>query len=308
MPASGSVNLNRLAAFAAVVESGSFTAAAEKLGLTKAMVSRHVSLLEQELGVTLLTRTTRRVSSTEAGTAFYGDCAPMLQEVEAAIARVGGKSEVPTGTLRLTVPEDYGPAVVVPAVAGFLRQHPGIRVELVATDQVVDLVAGRFDLAIRTGWLRESSLRAARLGSFEQVVAASPAYLEAHGTPRRPQDLAEHRWIALTLLRSPLTWAFTGRDGRSVSVRVAPAASTNSTASLRAFMREGIGIAVLPDYMLAADIAAGRLARLLPAWRLPQGGVHAVYPNARHTSAKVRVFVDFLRSRLSPGESQKGKG
>jgi DNA-binding transcriptional LysR family regulator len=299
MPASGAVNLNRLAAFAAVVEAGSFTAAADKLGLTKAMVSQHVSRLEKELGVALLSRTTRKVVPTEAGSAFYGDCAPVLQEMEAAIARVGGKSEVPSGTLRMTVPEDYGAAVVVPVIAGFLREHPGIRVELVATDQVVDLVAGRFDLAIRTGWLRDSSLRAARFGTFDQVVAASPAYLKAHGTPRRPEDLATHRWVALTLLRSPLTWAFAGRDGRSATVRVAPAASTNSTASLRAFMREGVGIAVLPDYMLAADIAAGRLVRVLPGWGLPQGGVHAVYPNARFTSAKVRAFVDFLRDALS---------
>lgn len=305
MPASGSVNLNRLAAFAAVVESGSFTAAAEKLGLTKAMVSQHVSRLERELGITLLTRTTRKVAPTEAGSAFYADCAPVLQGVEAAIARVGGESEVPSGTLRLTVPEDYGAAVVVPALAGFLHKFPGLKVELVATDQVVDLVAGRFDLAIRTGWLRESSLRATQLGSFDQVVAASPAYLRNAGAPKRPQDLARHRWIALTLLRRPLTWTFSGRDGRPSTVRVTPAINTNSTASVRAFMREGLGISVLPDYMLDADIAAGRLARVLPAWSLPQGGVHAVYPNVRYTSAKVRAFVDFLRNQLV---SEKVKG
>lgn len=305
MAASGSVNLNRLAAFAAVVESGSFTAAAEKLGLTKAMVSQHVSRLERELGITLLTRTTRKVTATEAGAAFYSDCAPLLQEVGAAIARVGGESEVPSGTLRLTVPEDYGSAVVVPALAGFLRKFTDLKVDLVATDQVVDLVAGRFDLAIRTGWLRESSLRATQLGSFDQVVAASPAYLKKAGVPKRPQDLAQHRWIALTLLRSALTWTFTAKDGRTQSVRVSPAISTNSTASSRAFMRAGLGISVLPDYMLDADIAAGRLVRVLSSWSLPQGGVHAVYPNARYTSAKVRAFVDFLRNQLV---SEKVKG
>lgn len=298
MPASGSVNLNRLAAFAAVVESGSFTAAAEKLGLTKAMISQHVSRLEKELGITLLTRTTRKVAATEAGSAFYADCAPVLLEVEAAIARVGGGSEVPSGTLRLTVPDDYGSAVIVPVLAGFLREFPDVKVDLVATDQVVDLVAGRFDLAIRTGWLRESSLRATRLASFDQIVAASPAYLKKAGTPKRPQDLAQHKWIALTLLRSPLTWNFSGRDGKAHSVRISPAISTNSTASLRAFMRESAGISVLPDYMLDAEIAAGKLVRVLPAWSLPQGGVHAVYPNVRYTSAKVRAFVDFLRNQL----------
>ena len=272
--------------------------AAEKLGLTKAMVSQHVSRLEKELGIGLLTRTTRKVTPTETGAAFYADCALVLQGLEAAIARVGGGSEVPGGTLRLTAPEDYGSAVVVPALAGFMHRFPAVKVEFVATDQIVDLVAGRFDLAIRTGWLRDSSLRATRLGGFDQVVAAAPAYLKQFGIPRRPEDLAKHRWITLTLLRSALTWTFSAKDGRTQTVRVSSVVSTNSTASLRAFMREGVGISILPEYMLDADIRAGRLVRLLAGWSLPQGGVHAVYPNARYTSAKVRAFVDFFREYL----------
>lgn len=299
MPVTSSINLNRLAAFAAVVESGSFTAAAEKLGLTKAMVSQHVSRLENELGISLLTRTTRKVTPTETGAAFYADCAQALQGMQAAIARVGGGSEVPSGTLRLTTPEDYGSAVVVPALAGFMHRFPAVRVEFVATDQVVDLVAGRFDLAIRTGWLRDSSLRAARLGVFDQIVAAAPAYLKKFGTPKRPEDLAKHRWITLTLLRSALTWTFSSKDSKTQTVRISSTVSTNSTASLRAFMREGVGVSILPDYMLDADIRAGRLVRLLAGWSLPQGGVHAVYPNARYTSAKVRAFVDFFRDQLA---------
>jgi len=305
MAAASSVNLNRLAAFAAVVESGSFTAAAEKLGLTKAMVSQHVSRLEKELGISLLTRTTRRVAPTETGTAFYADCAQALNGLEAAVARVGGGTGEPSGTLRVTAAEDYGAAVVVPALTGFMNQYPAMKVELVTTDQVVDLVAGRFDLAIRTGWLRDSGLRATRLGDFDQIVAATPAYLKKFGTPRRPADLAQHRWIAITVLRNPLTWTFTAKDGNTQTVRVAAAVSTNSTASLRAFMREGIGISTLPNYMLDDDIRAGRLVRLLPNWSLPKGGVHAVYPNARYTSAKVRAFLDFLRNYLG---SEKVKG
>jgi DNA-binding transcriptional LysR family regulator len=299
MPVAYSVNLNRLAAFTAVVESGSFTAAAEKLGLTKAMVSQHVSRLEKELGIGLLTRTTRKVTPTEAGAAFYADCAQVLQELEAAIARVGGGSEVPSGTLRLTTTEDYGAAVVVPALAGFMHRFPAVKIEFIATDQVVDLVAGRFDLAIRTGWLRDSSLRAAKLGGFDQVVAAAPAYLKKIGTPKRPEDLTKHRWITLTLLRSALTWTFSAKDGRTQTVRISSTVSTNSTASLRAFMREGVGVSILPQYMLDADLRAGRLVRLLPGWSLPQGGVHAVYPNARYTSAKVRAFLDFFREYLA---------
>lgn len=297
MRTSSSVNLNRLAAFAAVVETGSFTAAADRLGLTKAMVSQHVSRLEKELGVTLLTRTTRKVTPTEAGEAFHADCGPVLQEVEAAIARIGGGSEIPAGTLRLTAPEDYGAAVIVPALAAFMRRFPQVGIEFHATDAVVDLVGGRYDLGIRVGWLRDSSLRATRLAGFEQYVAASPDYLKAASVPKHPRDLADLSWIGMSTLRSAWTWHFSAR-GKTQTVRVAPAVTTNSSASLRAFLREGAGVGVLPDYMLAGDTAAGRLVRLLPGWTLPQGGVHAVYPNARYTSAKVRAFVDFLRNHL----------
>jgi DNA-binding transcriptional LysR family regulator len=258
-----------------------------------------INRLEKELGVGLLTRTTRKVTPTETGAAFYADCAQALNGMEAAIARVGGGSEVPSGTLRLTTPEDYGSAVVVPALAGFMHRFPAVKVEFVATDQVVDLVAGRFDLAIRTGWLRDSSHRATRLGGFDQVVAAAPAYLKKFGVPKRPEDLAKHRWITLTLLRSALTWTFSAKDGKTQMVRISSTVSTNSTASLRAFMREGVGVSILPDYMLDADIRAGRLIRLLAGWSLPQGGVHAVYPNLRYTSAKVRAFLDFFREHLA---------
>lgn len=295
--AASSVNLNRLAAFAAVVETGSFTAAADQLGLTKAMVSQHVSRLEKELGVTLLTRTTRKVTPTEAGEALHADCSPVLQEVEAAIARIGGRSEIPAGTLRLTAPDDYGAALIVPALAAFMRRFPQVRIDFQATDAVVDLVGGRYDLGIRVGWLRDSSLRATRLAGFEQYVAASPDYLKSASVPKHPRDLADLSWIGMSTLRSAWTWHFTSK-GKTQTVRVAPVVTTNSSASLRAFLREGAGVGVLPDYMLASDVAAGRLVRLLPGWTLPQGGVHAVYPNARYTSAKVRAFVDFLRNHL----------
>jgi DNA-binding transcriptional LysR family regulator len=302
MPAS-SVNLNRLAAFAAVVETGSFTAAAERLGLTKAMVSLHVSRLEKELGIALLTRTTRKVAPTEAGAAFHADCGPVLQEMEAAIARVGGQSEEPAGTLRLTAPEDYGSALVVPALSAFMRLHPKVRVEFLATDEVVDLVGGRHDLGIRVGWLRESSLRATRLGGFRQFVVASPAYLKAARAPRHPRDLPGLSWAGLSTLRSAWTWHFASR-GRTQTVRITPAVTTNSAGTLRAFLREGAGVGILPDYMLAGDLAAGRLVRLLPGWNLPEGGVHAVYPNVRYTSAKVRAFVDFLRDHLAQDQGE----
>jgi len=292
------VNLNRLAVFVALVRAGSFTAAAEQLGLTKAMVSQHLAKLERELGVTLLMRSTRRMSLTEAGTSFHADCVRLLADAGAAIERVGGNRETPSGTLRLTTSTDYGMAVVAPALASFCQLHPQVQVDLVIGDRINDLIAERFDVAIRLGWLRDSSMHAARLGSFRQLVVAAPAYLSAHGTPRRPEDLAVHGWIAMSVLATPLRWTFVSSGGKQRSVRMRQVAQANNAAAVRAMVLAGAGVAVLPDYLAEEDIRSGRLVVLLAQYRLPEGGIHAVYPG-KQPPAKVRSFIDHLRGQLA---------
>jgi DNA-binding transcriptional LysR family regulator len=289
------VNLNRLAVFAALVRAGSFTRAAEELGMTKAMVSQHLARLEQELGVTLLVRSTRRMSLTEAGATFHADCVRILAEADAAIARVGESRDTPRGTLRLTASLDYGIAVVVPKLARFMREHPAVQVDLVLSDHISDVIAERFDLAIRGGWLRDSSLRSTRIGGFRQLLVATPDYLAAHGTPRRPEDLAAHGAIAMSALPAPLRWTFTAQGGQRRTVRLRQNAQANSAAAVRGLVLAGAGIAVLPDYMVEDDIRAGRLVALLAQYRLPEGGVHAVYPG-RKAPAKVRAFIDLLQA------------
>jgi DNA-binding transcriptional LysR family regulator len=288
------INLNRLAVFAAVVRAGSFTAAAAQLGMTKSMASQHLARLEKELGVSLLLRTTRRMVLTEAGAAFHADCEKLLADAEAAIRRIGADRATPSGTLRVTAAGDYGPAVIAPALASFARRFPQLRVELVATDRIADPIAERFDVAIRAGWLRDSSLRATRLAAFRQRLVASPAYLAERGTPRRPEDLAPHRWVELTALSSPLRWTFAAPDGSRRTVRVRAAFQANSTLAVRAFVLEGAGLSVLPDYLADEDVRAGRLVHVLARHRLPDGGIHAVYPD-RRPPAKVRAFIDHLR-------------
>lgn len=290
----GEVNLNRLAVFVTLVHAGSFTAAAEQLGLTKAMVSQHLAKLEQELGVTLLVRSTRRMSLTEAGAVFHADCVRILADTEAAIERVGESRDRPHGTLRLTTTTDYGMAVVAPALASFVQRHPAVQADLVISDQISDLIAERFDLAIRIGWLRDSSLRAIRLGSFRQLVVATPAYLMAHGTPRQPGQLAAHGWIAMSVLASPLRWVFTSQGGKRSTVRMRAVAQANNAAAVRAMVLADLGIGVLPDYLAETDVRAGRLVVLVAQYRLPEGGIHAVYPG-RQAPAKVRAFIDHLR-------------
>jgi len=292
------VNLNRLAVFVALVRAASFTAAAEQLGMTKAMVSQHLLKLERELGVTLIVRSTRRMALTEAGTLFHADCVQLLGQAQAAIERIGDRSNTPTGTLRLTTSTDYGMSVVAPALADFRRLHPQLQVDLVISDQISDLIAERFDLAIRIGWLRDSSLRAAKLGAFRQLVMASPAYLAEHGIPRRPEDLVTHPWIAMSALLAPLRWTFTrGRSTRRI-VRMTQAMQANNAAAIRALVMSGAGVSVLPEYLVQDDIQASQLQVLLAQYRLPEGGIYAVYPDPQ-PPAKVRVFIDFMRHRLA---------
>ncbi|UPG84561.1 LysR family transcriptional regulator [Luteibacter aegosomatis] len=296
--ASPDINLNRLAVFVALVRAGSFTAAAERLGTTKAMVSQHIAKLEDELGVTLLVRSTRRMSLTDAGERFHEDCARVLADAESAVSRLGECRDTPMGTLRVAAAGDHGPAIVAPVLAEYAARHPQVSVELVVSDDIVDVIAERFDLSIRIGWLRDSSLRAAKLSSFRQCLVASPAYLARRGEPSAPDELAAHDWISLSVLSSPTRWTFVDDAGTEHTVRTRPIASANSTLAAHAFVVAGLGMSVLPDYVVHADIATGRLVSLLDGYRLPDGGVHAVYPG-KQTSVKVRAFIDLLKERMA---------
>ncbi|MGF7177683.1 LysR family transcriptional regulator [Azospirillum doebereinerae] len=287
------LNLNRLAHFVAVVDTGSFTAAAERLGVTKAVVSQHVARLEQEVRATLLVRTTRRLTPTEAGLAFHRTCTAILQQAEEAVACLSESSVTPSGTVRVTAPFDYGTAILAPAAARLSRLHPGCRAELVLTDHSLDLVAEKLDLAIRIGWLTDSSHRARRIGGFQQLLVAAPELAE-RAAPRTPHDLAALPWIAQSTLRNPLRLTFTHTDGTTATVEGTAAITANATPAVRACVLAGAGVSVIPDYLIGQDVAEGRLRHLLPGWRLPEGGIHAVFPSARFRSGAVRALLDLL--------------
>jgi len=294
----GQVDLNSFLVFAAVVEAGGFTAAAERLGIAKAKVSIQVSRLEARLGTALFRRTTRQVTLTDAGQALYSECLPLLRGLQEAVDRVGtGKADL-TGTLRLSTTVDHAVQSLAPAVAGFATLYPKLQIELRTSDRVADLVKEGIDLAIRFGWLRDSSLRAVKLGEFEQYVVASPAYLRRVGRPRHPEDLANHQWIALTLLPAPLTWEFTSREGEMQTVLMNARIRVDSTAALRSLLRQGAGISVLDQYSAHQEVKAGHLVRMLNEWSLPRGGIHAVYPPGRHVPVKARAFIEFYREYL----------
>jgi DNA-binding transcriptional LysR family regulator len=290
------LNLNRLSFYAAVIETGSFTAAGDRLGVAKAVVSHQVAKLEEELGVTLILRTTRRLQATEAGRQFYERCATILRDAESAFGETSKSVATPTGTLTLTAPNDYGRVVVAPAIAAFLELYPALRVDITFDDSLTDLVAAQVDLAIRLGWLTDSSNQARRLGTFEQYLVCSAQFARRLPPRLEPAMIETLPWVANDTLKQPLRWTFSRGRTEKASVEVHAAVRADKTAAAHACVLAGAGLSVFPDFMTDADLAAGRLVRLLPDWELPSGGIHAVYPSARFRPAKVRLFTEILKS------------
>lgn len=290
-------NLKRLTYFVSVVEAGSFTAAAERLGITKAVVSQQVARLEHECRTSLLIRTTRKVQTTEAGQAFYQRCARILRDAEEAFDELAETSAEPAGMLRLTAPFDYGVDVVVPAIAAFTQRYPVCKVDAILSDQTLDMMTSNIELAIHVGWLAETSQQARKVGSFQQLLVASPNMASQLSRLTRPEQIAELPFIANTALRDPTRWNFSLDQAEQQPVTVQASIFLDATLAVRAAVCAGAGLSVLPDYTVASDLAAGRLIQVLPQWRLPSGGIHAVFPAARFRPAKVRAFVELLADR-----------
>lgn len=287
-------NLKRLAYFAEVVETGSFTAAAERLGITKAVVSQQVARLEQAFETTLLMRTTRSVRPTEEGRAFYERCARVLSEAQEAFDGLEADDRAPSGMLRLTAPFDYGIAVVVPAIAEFQRRHAECTADVVISDRTLDPVEKDIELAIRVGWLNDSNLRARRIGSFQQILVGTPELAARLMDTTTPDQLADLPFVTNSVLRDPLGWTFSDGAGHQRSVRFSATLIIDATLGALEAVRAGVGASVLPDYAAQADLASGRLVRLLPDWRLESGGIYAVTPATRFRRARVSAFLDVL--------------
>ncbi|MEZ0236579.1 MAG: LysR family transcriptional regulator [Methylophilaceae bacterium] len=287
-------NLRRLKYFVSVVETGSFTAAAERLGITKAVVSQQVARLESEFRTSLVVRTTRKVQATEVGQAFYLRCALILREAEDAFDELAESSVEPSGTLRLTAPLDYGVGIVVPTINAFTTRYPACKVDAVFSDETLDIMSGNIELAIRVGWLSETSLQARKIGAFRQLLVAPPTMAYQVSELSRPEDITKLPFVANTALREHLKWTFSMNKVKRQEVTVRASIFLDATLAVREAVCVGAGLSVLPDYVVAADLVAGRLIHVLPQWHLPSGGIHAVFPAARFRPAKVRAFVDLL--------------
>jgi len=296
------LNLQRLEMYVAVVAAGSFTAAAHALGLTKAVVSFNIKQLEKELGVALLTRSTRRIAMTDAGERFYQRCLQLLHDAESVLDDVRRDHSGLSGALRITTTPEYGARVVVPALAAFSALHPQLRIHHASSSRHDDLISGRFDVAIRLGHLGDSSHHAALIDRFEVLPVASPAYLQQQGADISDLRQLKHlRWIAHSRLATPLTWQVVTPSGESVLFNASQRAmlTADSAASLLAFVLDGAGVALLPAWIVQEHIDAQRLTPLLADHRFPPQGIYALYPNTRHVPEKVRTFIDFLQQRVT---------
>jgi DNA-binding transcriptional LysR family regulator len=285
-----------MAVFAKVVESASFAAAARHFDISPAMVSKHVSTLEERLGVRLLNRTTRRVSATEVGQDYYERSLRILSDLDDADRAAGNLQTAPRGLLRVTTSVSFGARQLAPLVAEYLAAYPDVSIELSLHDHFVDLLQERIDLAIRLGTLSDSSLIARKLCAVEMVLCASPGYLKANGTPQKPRDLIKHNCLTHPASR---VWTFIDRGGKEEVIRISGRLSANAGDALLALVVKDAGIALAPDYLVGDDLTAGRLIRLLPDYTTRDTPVYAVYPHSQYLSAKTRTFIDFLASRFA---------
>ena len=288
--------------FARVVEEGSLSGAARRLGLTRSAVSRQVAALEAHLAVRLLNRTTRTMRLTEAGEAFYHSCARMVEEAEAADRAVRRLAEHPVGTLRMSGPV-IGHRLLMPLVQVYLGRYSEVKVDITFEDRYVDLVAEGYDLGVRVGHPSDSSLVARRLMPVRQVVAASPEYLQQHGTPLVPEDLASHQWLIYSLLNTPDRFTFT-RGGQHTSVRVHGRLTVNGGPAIRDAMLAGLGLALIPSLYVSEELARGRLVEVLADYEVNPSQLYAVFPHREYLPLKVRAMVDLLVENLAERPSQ----
>jgi DNA-binding transcriptional LysR family regulator len=294
--------LTSLTAFVRVVDSGGFSAAGRRLKMSTTMVSNHVQALENRLGARLLHRTTRKVSLTEVGKAYYDRCVQILADIEQADDIAGAQQSTPRGTLRIYT-ATHIVQFVSPVVAKFLATYPEVKVDLTMGERAVDMIDEGFDVAIRLTPPPDSSLIVRSLATWRHVLCCSHAYLETHGRPQQLSELSGHNCARHVNYPYEDEWHFVDRKGAPASVRISGNLITNSGETIRTAALQGHAICLAPGFMLRDDLESGRLVRLLPEYRPLEFAMNAVYPHRHHLSAKVRTFIDMLA--LHSAEQQK---
>ena len=296
------MDIKVLRSFVAIIEEGSFAAAARRMGVSKSMCSKMIADLEADLGTRLLTRTTRAVTPTAAGQAFHDRVAQILTQLDAAFEAVRAASSRPAGPLKVGAPVQYTLKVLKPHLMRFMEDFPDIQLDMVLDDSRSDMIRDGFDAVIRIGTLEDSSLHARRLHDANILLVASPDYVARHGSPAQPSDLRDHLCLHYTNLRGPGTWPL--RHGNDVVYqKITPAFSSNNGELLRALAVAGKGIALAPEFQVADDLARGLLVQVLPDHALPGVPIHVVYSSRKLVTASLAAFLDFM-ARLELGRTE----
>ncbi|WP_041521719.1 LysR family transcriptional regulator [Gilvimarinus agarilyticus] len=280
--------------FVAVAETGSFTRASQRLGSSVAHISRQVKAREQRMGVSLLMRTTRKVSLTEEGRVYHQHCRQILDALAAADSALANLQHTPTGHLRLTAPVSFGEKYLAPLISEFAQRYPGLSIDLQLSNQRLDLIDESIDLAVRIGLLEDEQLIPRKLAERQPMVCASPEYLARHGQPHTPSELAHHNCLLGTLDY----WRFT-INGRAQNLPVNGSLRCNNGPALRSAACQGLGLVQLPDYYLQSELANGELVEVLSAYAPAKEGIWALYPANRRLSPKVQLLVDYLEKQLA---------
>jgi DNA-binding transcriptional LysR family regulator len=294
------MDLNEILVFTRVVETKSFTAAADLLGLPKSTVSRKLAQLEERLGVRLLQRTTRRLALTDAGQVYYDRCAKIVAEATAAEKEVTDMQAAPRGMLRVTAPVDLSTAFLGAIFADFCSHHPEISIELDAADRVVDLIEEGFDVGIRFGPLNESTFAARRLCRIHMQLWAAPEYLARRGTPQSVDDLDEHDRVLFTPVTRMQSWELRGPEGEVFELARPARFASNSLAAVRAALLAGGGIGIVPDFFIAQEAARNQLVQVLPLWEGNVTEFFAVYPGRQNLPPKLALFLDHVTRAFNP--------
>jgi DNA-binding transcriptional LysR family regulator len=286
--------LTEMEAFATVVDQGGFTDAARKMGISKSAVSKHVSSLEARLGARLLNRTTRRVSPTEIGLAYYDRARRVLNDAGEADALVSSMQSAPSGLLRISVATDFGVNHLSPILGDFLQEYPDINVNMVLNNRFVELISESFDMAIRVGELEDSTLRSRKLADCTKRMVASPSYFQRYGRPMRIDDLNDHKLLHYSNQSNGNVWKLTAPSGEKRQVRSNGWLTVNDGQSLLNAAVAGLGIAYLPSFLYREAMEKGLVEDAIPSLPVETQGIYAVYPPGRFTQPKVRCFIDYL--------------
>jgi len=290
-------NLKRMVIFTHVVDSGSFSAAAQRLGIAKSAISKHIKALEKSVGARLLNRNTRNLSLTDVGEAYYKSCVRVVEAAADAEQSIRPLQNMPQGTLKISSPVSFGVLHVTPLINSFLQIHQSLNVELLLDDQIIDMVEEGIDVAIRVGWLSDSSLKAKKIGTARRMLCASPEYLQQKGTPGTLDDLKNHDWIIFTLMPTPYHCTFS-RKNEERAIQIKGRIKANNGGAVRSLALEGAGLATLASFLIARDIEDGKLVHLLPEYSISDVGIYAVYQGMQHQQAKIRKFIDYLAEHI----------